>query len=117
MANEGVMVWNNASLAVNQMTVADISSSYVKYIGAGMMLCGGIIGAIKLIPTIIVSIKETLNARKENNGDDNGSSSEMLILIGGVVVGLVAAYLISQSITMAIVAIIVSFIFIISEAF
>ncbi len=110
MAREEIFIWNDASIAINAMDVNAISGSYVKYIGAGMMLCGGIIGAIKLIPTIVISIKETLNAKKENNGDDKGSSSEMLILIGGVVVGLVAAYLISQSITIAIVAIIVSFI-------
>ena len=42
------------------MQVNHIAGSYVKYIGAGMMLSGGLIGAIKLIPTIYVSIKETL---------------------------------------------------------
>ena len=58
--------WNDASLLLHQMDVNAISGSYVKYIGAGMMLCGGIIGAIKLIPTIIVSIKETLKAKSAN---------------------------------------------------
>ena len=38
------------------MQVKHIAGSYVKYMGAGMMLSGGIIGAIKLIPTIISSI-------------------------------------------------------------
>ncbi|MCC3864147.1 oligopeptide transporter, OPT family [Terrisporobacter petrolearius] len=110
MAREGMFIWNDPAVAINTMDVNAISGSYVKYIGAGMMLCGGIIGAIKLIPTIVVSIRETLNAKKGNNEDDKGGSSEMLILIGGIVVGLIAAYLISQSITMAAVAIIVSFI-------
>lgn len=110
MARDGMFIWNDPGVAINTMDANAISGSYVKYIGAGMMLCGGIIGAIKLIPTIVVSIRETLNAKKSTNEDDKGSSSEMLILIGGVVVGLIAAYLISQSITMAVVAIIVSFI-------
>ena len=45
-----------------------IAGSYVKYIGAGMMLCGGIIGAIKLIPTIIVFYKRNIKC-KSANGD------------------------------------------------
>ncbi len=109
MANSNMVIWNDAASTINSMDVNAISGSYVKYIGAGMMLCGGIIGALKLIPTIVVSIRETLNARKGNNSD-NSNSSEMIILIGGVVIGLIAAYLISQNISMAITGIIVSFI-------
>ncbi|MEG2194083.1 MAG: oligopeptide transporter, OPT family [Terrisporobacter sp.] len=116
MASKDMFIWNDASVAISSMDVNSISGSYVKYIGAGMMLCGGIIGAVKLIPTIVVSIRETLNARKGNSGE-KGDSSEMLILIGGVVIGLIAAYLISRSITMAIVgaivALILSFLFVI----
>ncbi|MFP9084398.1 OPT/YSL family transporter, partial [Enterococcus faecalis] len=55
MAEKSMHSWNDASMLIHQMDVNAISGSYVKYIGAGMMLCGGIIGAIKLIPTIIVS--------------------------------------------------------------
>lgn len=46
------------------MNFAAISGSYVKYIGAGMMISGGMIGAIRLIPTIINSVKATLDGRK-----------------------------------------------------
>ncbi|WP_018589386.1 OPT family oligopeptide transporter [Terrisporobacter glycolicus] len=109
MAGDGIMVWNNASLAVNQMAVADISSAYVKYIGAGMMLCGGIIGAIKLIPTIIASVKETAKARATATKGD-GSSTQLLILIGGVIIGFIASFIISGSILMAIIGAILSFI-------
>lgn len=107
MAREDIFIWNDTAIAISTMDVNSISGSYVKYIGAGMMLCGGIIGAIKLIPTIVVSIKETLNARKDSTGE-KGNSSEMLILVGGIVIGIIAAYLISNNITMAIVGIIVS---------
>lgn len=110
MAREEIFIWNDVAVSISAMDVNAISGSYVKYIGAGMMLCGGIIGAIKLIPTIVVSIKETLSTRKDNNEDEKGNSSEMIILIGGVVIGLIAAYLISRNLTMAIVAIIVSLI-------
>ncbi|MCR8743981.1 OPT family oligopeptide transporter [Romboutsia lituseburensis] len=110
MAGSNAAVWNDASMSISQMDVNAISGSYVKYIGAGMMLCGGIIGALKLIPTIIISIKETLNAKSNNDGSAESSSGEMLILLGGVVIGFVAAFLISGSITMAIVGAIVSLI-------
>ena len=107
MAREDIFIWNDTAIAISTMDVNSISGSYVKYIGAGMMLCGGIIGAIKLIPTIVVSIKETLDARKDSTGE-KGNSSEMLILVGGVVIGIIAAYLVSNNITMAIGGIIVS---------
>ncbi|WP_270940964.1 OPT family oligopeptide transporter [Romboutsia lituseburensis] len=110
MAGSNAAVWNDASMSISQMDVNAISGSYVKYIGAGMMLCGGIIGALKLIPTIIVSIKETLNAKSSNDGSAESSSGEMIILLGGIVIGFVAAFLISGSITMAIVGAIVSLI-------
>ena len=68
-AEHGAQSWNDASVLLHQMDVNAISSSYVKYIGAGMMLCGGIIGAIKLIPTIVVSIKETLKAKSSKDSN------------------------------------------------
>ncbi|WP_419727173.1 OPT family oligopeptide transporter [Terrisporobacter petrolearius] len=110
MASNNMNAWNDASVVINQMDVNAISGSYVKYIGAGMMLCGGIIGAIKLIPTIVVSVKETLNARSGKDGSSEGSSGEMLILIASMVIAFVAAFMISGSVKMAIVGAIVSLI-------
>ena len=110
MAANNMNAWNDASIVINQMDVNAISGSYVKYIGAGMMLCGGIIGALKLIPTIVVSIKETLKAKSSNDGNAEGSSGEMIILLGSVVIAFVAAFMISGSVTMAIVGAIVSLI-------
>ena len=110
MASNNMTVWNDVTIALNQMDVNSISGSYVKYIGAGMMLCGGIIGAIKLIPTIVISIQETLKARSGNGEGEKGSSAEMIILLGGIVITFVAGFLISQGATMAIVGTIVSLI-------
>ncbi|MGX4600310.1 OPT family oligopeptide transporter [Faecalimicrobium sp. JNUCC 81] len=106
LAGEGAKVWNDPSMSMNQMEVGAIAGNYVKYIGAGMMLCGGIIGAVKLIPTIIASVKETLKAKSGSKND--GSSIEMLILLGGVVVGFVAAFMISGNAIMAIIGAIIS---------
>ena len=110
MAQKNIPSWNDASVLISQMDVNAISGSYVKYIGAGMMLCGGIIGAIKLIPTIVVSIKETLKAKSNKDENNAKSSGEMIFLLGGIVIAFVAAFLISQNIVMAIVAAIVSLI-------
>ncbi|WP_275373017.1 OPT family oligopeptide transporter [Clostridium tertium] len=108
MAANNMHSWNDASLLLNQMDVNAISGSYVKYIGAGMMLCGGLIGAIKLIPTIVVSIKETLKAKSSKDSNSESNSSEIIILLAGIVVAFIAGFMISQSIKMAIIAVIVS---------
>ncbi len=110
MAGEGARVWNDSSMAMNQMDVNAIASNYVKYIGAGMMLCGGIIGAVKLIPTIIASVKETAKSKSTSGKREDSSSIQILILLGGIVIGFIAALLISGNVIMAIVGAIVSFI-------
>ncbi|WGX77312.1 oligopeptide transporter, OPT family [Paraclostridium bifermentans] len=107
MAGPGANVWNNSSMAISQMGVNDIGGNYVKYIGAGMMLCGGIIGAVKLIPTIIASVKETMKAKSSNDGEGS-TALQTIILLGGIVIAFVAGFIISGSVTMAIVGAIAS---------
>lgn len=100
-------VWNNPGVTIGSMGVSVISSSYVKYIGAGMMISGGLIGAIRLIPTIVSSIKETFNAKSSTDG--SGSGAGKVILFGGIVVGFVVGFVISGgNIVMAILGAIVS---------
>lgn len=107
LAKEGEVLWNNQEVYMNTMQVNHIAGSYVKYIGAGMMLSGGIIGAIKLIPTIITSIKDTLNAKKDNKS----SSSNNFVLIIGIIVGFIGGFISSNgNILMAILVSILSFI-------
>lgn len=108
MAERNALSWNDASVLINQMDVNAITGSYVKYIGAGMMLCGGIIGALKLIPTIIVSLKETFKAKGSSETSKN--SGEIIILLIGAVIAFIAGFFISQSIFMAILSAIVSII-------
>lgn len=110
MAQSNAHAWNDTTILINQMDVNAITGSYVKYIGAGMMLCGGIIGALKLIPTIVVSIKETLKAKSAKDGNGENGSGEIIIILAGVVIAFVAGFFISQSIVMAIVSAIVSLI-------
>lgn len=118
MAGNSAHVWNNTSLAVNQMAVNDLSSSYVKYIGAGMMLCGGLIGAIKLIPTIVTSIKKTL-AAKNVAGEEKNTLGMIAIVVGGVgifVIGIIIAQNFLMGIVGALLAAILSLLFVIVSA-
>lgn len=104
----GTAVWNNPNVAINAMQFSNISGSYVKYIGAGMMISGGLIGAIRLIPTVISSLRETFSAKA---GGAKGSSVQTVILIGGIVITFIGAFMISGgNIVMAILASIVSMI-------
>ncbi|MBU3073763.1 OPT family oligopeptide transporter [Clostridium estertheticum] len=103
LGRDGATVWNDPSVAINAMQVKDIAGSYVKYIGAGMMLSGGFIGAIKLIPTIVASIKETMSA-KSSNGNGSSSAGNM-ILLSGIVISFIGGFMISGgNILMAITA-------------
>lgn len=114
MANSNAHVWDNASQLLSASNFAVISGSYVKYIGAGMMISGGLIGAIKLIPTIISSISATMKGRKDGVEQEGGG---MLPLIVGAVVGIVMGFIITGSVAMALVggllSIILSFLFVI----
>ncbi len=116
LGREGAVVWNNADVGISAMAVKHIAGSYVKYIGAGMMLSGGLIGALKLIPTIISAIKETMNAKTSNGA--GSSSVGNLILVAGIVVVFIGGFIISggnilMAITASILALFLSLLFVI----
>ncbi len=94
MAGNGHHVWNDPSTPIQAMNFAAISGSYVKYIGAGMMISGGMIGAIRLIPTIINSVKATLDGRKNAEAGERDSLGIFAILIG-IVATFVVGFIIS----------------------
>lgn len=110
LASNNAVSWNDSTVLLNQMNVDLISGNYVKYIGAGMMLCGGIIGALKLIPTIIVSVKETLKAKSSVDGTSEKKSLEMIVLLVGAVFAFLLAFFISGSVKMAIIGVVISLI-------
>ncbi|MFB0957894.1 MAG: OPT family oligopeptide transporter [Clostridiaceae bacterium] len=108
-AADGVTVWNNPGVAINAMKVGNIAGSYLRYIGAGMMLSGGLIGAIKLIPTIITSIKKTLGAKTSAAGSEEGAGVGRIILLAGFIISFIAGFLISGgNIMMALLASVLS---------
>lgn len=95
-AGDGATVWNNAGVAVNSMKVGNIAGSYLRYIGAGMMLSGGLIGAIKLIPVIVTSIKKTLGAKSGTVGAEAGAGIGRIIIIAGILASFAAGFIISN---------------------
>ncbi|MGX7059959.1 OPT family oligopeptide transporter [Vagococcus humatus] len=105
LANANATVWDSANLLVSEVTVNEISGSYTKYIGAGMMISGGLIGAIQLIPTIYTSISQTLKSR-DKDGDSDASS--IIVLLAGIVLTFVGGFIISGSASVAIVGAILS---------
>lgn len=99
MAHDGATVWN-AEAAVNTLSIDALAGAYSKYIGAGMMLCGGLIGAIKLIPVIKTSLHQTLGA-------SSGSKRDLLGLfgLGFATVGLFAiGMLVANNLMLALIA-------------
>lgn len=101
-------VWNEGSIAINEMMVNTIAGSYVKYIGAGMMLSGGVIGALKLIPTIISSIRDTLGANSSEGKSDSRFAT--FVLLAAILLGFIAAFFISGgNLVMAILGAVLSF--------
>lgn len=108
--------WNSSPespVYVSQLTAAEIQSTYTKYIGAGMMLSGGLIGAIKLIPAISSSLKAAFGG-----SDSSGKTDKLtpLLLAGGALIILLAAFIYSDGIVMWLVStlLVIFFIFIFS---
>jgi len=106
MAGPEAVMWNNPDNLVSAMDFSTISGSYARYIGAGMMLCGGIIGAIRLIPTIVSSVRETLNAKGAEN-----SPLGMIFIGVGTVLGFIMAFIFTGNMAMALLGGVLTLIF------
>lgn len=108
-AGDAASVWNNQGIRINAMTVGSIGNSYLRYIGAGMMLSGGLIGAIRLIPTIITSVRETLGAKSASSATEEGAGLGRIILLAGFIISFLAGFIVSGgNIIMALLASVLS---------
>lgn len=112
LASDSVYTWDtvgsSAPVALNSLDSGAIAGTYTKYIGAGMMLCGGIIGAIKLLPVIGTSIKETFGGRSKDDTEKSGTGG-LIIVLTGIVVSFIAGFVISDgNIIMGILATLLS---------
>ncbi len=56
-----------AEVAISQMSVDEIWSSYVRYIGAGAVAAGGIISLVKSLPLIIRTFSENIKSLKNSD--------------------------------------------------
>lgn len=93
-ANDTATVWNNPEVTLNALSTAVIQDAYLKYIGAGMMLAGGLIGAVKLIPVMVRSIRNTLS--KSGSSEKGGGSFGTIILAAALIMTAVMAFFASQ---------------------
>lgn len=77
-------------IAISQLSASEIWSSYIRYIGAGAVACGGIISLIKSLPLIISTFSSTLRGLKEKNSVTNKRTNINLdIRIVGILIALV----------------------------
>ncbi len=107
-----IPAWNDPELLISQMNALDIQNTYTKYIGSGMMLAGGLIGAIKLLPIIIKSIKETINGQEVDEDEmKNKKNITGVILVVGLLFLVMSTVFISSSAGMVIVSIVLIFLF------
>jgi len=76
-----------------------IWSKYVRYIGAGAVVAGGIINLVRALPTIIHSFKDSLAEMRTKNGAAAGGTSRISLdlpitfVIAGIAIAFVVIYL------------------------
>ncbi|GBG97484.1 OPT family oligopeptide transporter [Lactococcus termiticola] len=110
MAQHGSVVWNATDIHLNAAEFATISGSYVKYIGAGMMISGGLIGAVRLIPTIVTSIKQTLEGRKNAEPGQRDSAGLISLVLGVIFAFMISFFISGGNIAMALIGALLSII-------
>ncbi|WP_461214997.1 OPT/YSL family transporter [Lacticaseibacillus sp. GG6-2] len=115
MAHDSATVWN-AEAAVNTLSIDALAGAYSKYIGAGMMLCGGLIGAIKLIPVIKISLQQTLGASSGNKRDLLGLFGLGIAAVGLFAVGLLVANNLLLAVIATVLALVLALLFVIVSA-
>jgi OPT family oligopeptide transporter len=64
--------WNAATHTFNDYSAA-IYYAFIRQIGAGAVAAGGIITLIKTVPTIVKSVKGSVNSIKNNAGETNSA--------------------------------------------
>ncbi|MFD1484629.1 OPT/YSL family transporter [Lacticaseibacillus baoqingensis] len=97
-ADPQAQVWN-AATPIAQLDVDAVAGAYAKYIGAGMMLCGGVIGALKLIPVIRTSLQQTIGS-----GPAAGSQHFLGRLGGALAVVVITGWLVSGHLGLSLLA-------------
>ncbi|WP_390406045.1 OPT/YSL family transporter [Lacticaseibacillus jixiensis] len=115
MAGDSAIVWNGTA-AINHLGVDALAGAYSKYIGAGMMLCGGLIGALRLVPVIRRSLAQTMSAAGGTSRNTLGLAGIGAACVGIFVVGLIVADNFWLAIVAGVLALVLALLFIIVSA-
>ncbi len=76
-----------------------IWSSYIRYIGAGMVAAGGIISLVKSLPLIASTFKHALKGMKGGSGDSTKRTEQdidMRFVLGGIILVILLIWLLPQ---------------------
>lgn len=78
-----------ASKTISELGTAGIWSSYIRYIGAGAVACGGLISLIKSFPMIIRAFKKSMDALKSRQKVYTRTTKDLpmnVVIIGAIII-------------------------------
>ncbi|RRF96640.1 MAG: oligopeptide transporter, OPT family [Lachnospiraceae bacterium] len=87
----GKMTIYPASAPISSMGAATIWSSYIKYIGAGAVACGGIISLVKSLPTMIKAFSGSMKGYGSKVGESVRTNKDLpakFLILGIIVIAL-----------------------------
>lgn len=80
-----------ASTSIAELGTSGIWSSYIRYIGAGAVACGGVISLIKSFPLIINAFSKSMKSLKNKQTDVNRTTKDLpinVVIIGSIIIAL-----------------------------
>jgi putative OPT family oligopeptide transporter len=90
---EGTNIIYPSTVAINQMTVDDIWSNYIRYIGAGTVAIGGMLGLLKIAPLVGKTLKMSFGELFQGSGRRHLARTDQDISLRWLVIGSVAIIL------------------------
>ena len=79
-----------ATAPISELSTFKIWGSYLRYIGAGAVACGGILSLIKSLPLIVKTFKEAFKGLGVKSGDDTRTGRDLPIPFVVLVIGILA---------------------------
>src|SRR5699024_4691016 len=100
---------------ISEMNYHDIWGSYLRYIGAGAVAFGGIIGLVKTLPTILSSFTGALKGFKNTgNAEELRTDKDIsMLFIVLLTIAFIATLMFLSNIEIGIIGVILIFIFVI----
>lgn len=107
----GNNVFFPGTLPISQLAVDDIWNNYIKYIGAGAVATGGVIGLIKIFPGMIKNFGKSIK-----NAQPFATKNRIINIVGITLVGIIAIHYYKFEIVGLIIIILFGFFFSIVSA-